>query len=194
MKLQIIIGSSRPGRVSDRVAKWVAKEAANLENTDTELVDLADYDMPLFNEAISPRYNPEYQPTATVQKWLSKLAQADAYAFVTPEYNHSIPAVLKNALDYVKHEFTHRPAAIVSHGGVGGARATEHLKNVLSEVGLIVIPKNVAFVGMLAMNPTIDEHGNADESITNNPHGPQAALKTSLQDLAWYASALKAAR
>jgi len=194
MKLQIIIGSSRPGRVSDRVAKWVEQEAANLENFDIELIDLADYDMPLFNEAISPRYNPDYQPTATVQKWLSKLAQADAYVFVTPEYNHSIPAVLKNALDYVKNEFVHRPAAIVSHGGVGGARATEHLKNILSEVGLIVIPKNVAFVGMLAMNPTIDEQGNADQSITGNPHGPQAALKAALQDLAWYSSALKAAR
>lgn len=194
MKLQIVVGSDRQGRVSHRIAKWVANEAAKLEGFELEVVDLIDYDIPLFDEAVSPRYNPDYKPNASAQAWLEKLAEADAYVFVTPEYNHSIPGVLKNALDYVKDQFAHKPATIVSHGAVGGARAAEHLKNILNEVGLVVTPQNVAFVGLIAMNPTIDEEGNADESITSNPYGPQSALTAALQDLSWYAGALSTAR
>ena len=122
MKLHVIIGSTRPNRSTDRVAKWVANEAKNLEGTTVELVDLADYNIPFFDEAISPRYNPNRQINPEAGKWVNKLAEADAYIFVTPEYNHSITGVLKNALDFVTSELVQKPATVVGHGGVGGAR------------------------------------------------------------------------
>ena len=87
MKLQVIVGSVRQGRVSDKVAQWVAKEAQTLPDTEVEVLDLVDYPMPFFDEEISPAYNPSRKPIPEVKKWLDKLAEADAYALVTPEYN-----------------------------------------------------------------------------------------------------------
>lgn len=194
MKLQIIVGSTRPGRVSDRVAKWVVNEAKLLENTEVETVDLIDYDLPMFDEAISPRYNPNREPNAVAKQWLDKLAEADAYVFVTPEYNHSITGALKNALDYIDNQFTQKPATVVSHGSVGGARAAEQLKLILLETGLAVIPAAVAFVGMLAMNPTIEENGDLQQDVKDQPYGPQTALSGALSQLKWYSDALSAAR
>jgi NAD(P)H-dependent FMN reductase len=123
MKLAVIIGSTREGRKTPAQAKWAANTAKEMDGVDAELVDLRDYPMPFFNEAISPRYNPERQVSPEVKPWLSKLEEFDAYIFVTPEYNHSITGVLKNALDYLTWEFVHKPGAVISHGSAGGARA-----------------------------------------------------------------------
>ena len=195
MKIQIIVGSTRPGRATSLLAKWVALEAANLEATEVEVVDLADYDLPFFNEAISPRYNPNRQPDAEVQKWLDKIAEGDAYVYVTPEYNHSIAGVLKNAIDYLTYEMAQKPATVVAHGSVGGARATMHLKEILSESQAVIVPAAVAFGFMIAMGGVLDEDGNLlDESVKANPYGPQAALKKALTDLTWFGNALKVAR
>jgi NAD(P)H-dependent FMN reductase len=196
MKLQIIIGATRPGRSTDQLAKWVALEAKNLPGAEVEVVDLADYEMPIFNEAISPRYNPERQPEPAVQKWIDKIAEADAYVYVTPEYNHSIPGVLKNAIDFLTYEMARKPATVVSHGTVGGARAAMHLKEILSESRAIILPSAVAFTaGMIVMGNVFDEEGNlADETVRNNPYGPQTALKTALTELQWASDALAAAR
>src|SRR3954471_19006353 len=128
MKIQVIVGSTRPGRITERMAKWAEHELQSFPDVDVELVDLADYDMPLFDEAISPRYNPHRTPRPVVQKFLDKIAEADGYVVVTPEYNHSIPGVLKNAFDYLTFQMAKKPVAIMSHGTVGGARAAEHLK------------------------------------------------------------------
>jgi NAD(P)H-dependent FMN reductase len=122
MKVQIIIGATREGRISDRLAKWVAKEAESLDSTEVELVDLRDYPMPLFNEAVSPQYSPDRQPKPGVKKWLDKVAEADAYVLVTPEYNRSYPAVLKNAIDYLDFQMAKKPVALVAHGSTGGAQ------------------------------------------------------------------------
>ncbi|MDB5175822.1 MAG: NADPH-dependent reductase [Candidatus Saccharibacteria bacterium] len=196
MKLQIIVGATRPGRSTDQLAKWVALEAKNLPGAEVEIVDLADYEMPIFNEAISPRFNPDRVPEPTVQKWIDKIAEADAYVYVTPEYNHSIPGVLKNAIDFLTYEMVRKPATVVSHGTVGGARATMHLKEILSESRAIVLPSAVAFTaGMIVMGGVFDEEGNlADEAVRNNPYGPQTALKTALTELQWASDALSAAR
>lgn len=194
MKLQIIIGSTRPGRMSDRVAKWVNQQATSVNGITTEIVDLADYDLPFFDEAISPRYNPNREPNEVAKQWLAKLSEADSYIFVTPEYNHSTTGVLKNALDYVDYQFTHKPAAVVSHGSVGGARGAEHLKLILFELGLAVIPPAVAFVGALGMNPVIDENGNLQQDVKDQPYGPQTALATVVTELKWYSDALATAR
>lgn len=194
MKVQVIVGSTRPGRATLSVAKWVAADAANVEGAEVELVDLKDYPMPFLDEAISPRYNPNRQPAPEVQKWLDKIAEAEAYVFVTPEYNHSIPGVLKNAIDFMTYEMKQKPAAIVSHGGVGGARAATHLKEVLSEAAATIIPSGVQFVGYVAQGGLIDENGVLDEAIKANPYGPQGALTGMLKDLDWHARAMTAAR
>lgn len=116
MKLGIIVGTTREGRQTIKQAKWVAANAAALEDVEVSLIDLADYQMPFFAEAVSPRYNPARVIDPTVQKYLDKLAEQDAYIFVTPEYNHSIPGVLKNSFDYVDFQMKRKPSAIVSHG------------------------------------------------------------------------------
>jgi len=194
MNLQIIVGSTRPGRASLSVAKWVASEAKNSPDTQVELVDLAEYDLPFFDEAISPRYNSDRKPAPEVQKWLDKINQADAYVFVTPEYNHSVSGVLKNSIDFFVNELNQKPAAVVSHGGVGGARAATHLKEILSESKATIIPSGVQFVGYVNQGGLIDDKGVLDATIKANPYGPQGALQGMLSDLKWHSDALSAAR
>lgn len=194
MKLQVIIGSTRPGRATKSLSKWVAAEAANVSDAQVEIVDLADYGLPFFDEPVSPRYNTNRKPAPEVQKWLDKIGEADAYIFVTPEYNHSVSGVLKNSIDFLTSEMKQKPAAIVSHGGVGGARAATHLKEILSESAATVIPSGVQFVGYIAQGGLIDENGVLDEVIKANPYGPQGALTGMLADLKWHSDALAAAR
>lgn len=194
MKIQVIVGSTRPGRATLSLAKWVAADAANLAGAQVELVDLADYAMPFFNEPVSPRFNPNRQPAPEVQKWLDKIAEADAYVFVTPEYNHGTTGVLKNAIDYLTSEMKQKPAAVVSHGGVGGARAAVQLKEILSESAATIIPSGVQLVGYIAQGGIIDENGVLDEKVKANPYGPQGALTAMLNDLQWHSDALAVAR
>jgi NAD(P)H-dependent FMN reductase len=192
MKLQVIVGTTRPGRVTDRVAKWVANEAKNLEDTTVEIVDLMGYPMPFLDEPISPRYNPNRHINDQAGKWVNKLNEADAYVFVTPEYNHSIPGVLKNALDYVTSELSRKPATVASHGTVGGARATMHLKEILSESQAAIVPKQVALIGHAGEN--LSEDGVLSPELAANPYGPQTSLKMALNDLKWYSDVLGEAR
>jgi NAD(P)H-dependent FMN reductase len=193
MKLGVIIGSTRQNRQTPNQAKWITKAAEQIEGVEVELVDLKDYPMPFFDEPISPRYNPDRKIDPAAVPWLNKLESFDAYVFVTAEYNHSIPGVLKNALDYVTWEFVRKPAAVVSHGGAGGARAAIQLKVILSESKAvpIPIPSPLAVVGM---SEKIDEEGNLSEELKANPYGPQKALEAMLADLKWHSDALADAR
>ena len=194
MNIQVIVGSTRPGRATLSVAKWVAAEAANLPSANVEIVDLADFGLPFFDEAISPRYNPDRKPAPKVQKWLDKIAEADAYVYVTPEYNHSIAGVLKNAIDFLTYEMKQKPVAVVSHGGVGGARAATHLKEILSEAAGTIIPSGVQLVGYVNQGGLIDENGVLDATVKANPYGPQGAVIGMMADLQWHSDALAAAR
>lgn len=191
MKLQVILGSTRPGRVSERIAKWVVNTANTAEGVEAELVDLKDYPLDFFNEVASPRYNQNRQITPAMKKWLDKVAEADAYIFVTPEYNHSIPGVLKNAIDYITSEITKKPATVVSHGTVGGARATMHLKEILNESGATIIPRQIA---MTKPTDQLSEQGELSETAKAQPYGPAHSLSSLLEDLKWYSDALAAAR
>jgi NAD(P)H-dependent FMN reductase len=193
MKLQVIIGSTRPGRVSERIAHWTAHEAKNLAGTTVEVVDLRDYDLPFFNEPISPQYNPERKPDPIVKKWLQKLDEAEAYVLVTPEYNRSTSAVLKNALDFLDFQFKNKPVAVVAHGSSGGAQAAASLRGVLAGVKSFMTPTTTYVLGRA--NELIDESGElVDEEIRKNPYGPQVALQGTLAELKWYSDALSAAR
>lgn len=192
MKLQIIVGSTRPNRVSDRIAKWVAKEAADLADTQVELIDLADYPLPMLDEHISPQYNPNRQPNEQAKKWLAKAGEADAYVIVTPEYNRSIPAVLKNALDYIDFQFAKKPVAIVAHGSTGGAQAVSHLRGIIPGLQAVTVPAATYLIGR--GNEMIDEEGNLNAELKAQPYGPRAALQNTLQQTKWYGDALAAAR
>lgn len=191
MKLQIIAGTTRPARTTPRMSRWIAKTAQSMDGVEAELVDLLDYPLPFMDEPVSPRHNPDRQPSAATQKWLDKIAGGEAYVFVTPEYNHSIPGVLKNALDYLTFELAKKPATIASHGSVGGARAAMHLKEILSESKAAIIPSQVA---LPAMSDKIDVEGNLSAEQAALAYGPQTALQNMLEELKWYSDALTAAR
>ena len=192
MKLQVIVGSTREGRKSLQFSKWIANTAKDNKDLEVEIVDLIDYNLPMFNEAVSPRYNPERKVEGDVKKFLDKIAEADAYVFVTPEYNHSLSGVLKNALDYTGYELNKKPAATATHGSVGGARAAEHLKMILSECRAVIVPINLHFNHFI--NGNIDEEGNLIKEMKELQYGPHTTVNTMLSELVWYAEALKIAR
>lgn len=192
MKVQVIIGSVRPGRVTERVAKWVATETEQqIEGSQVELVDLKDYPLPLFDEAASPQYNPDRQPEGVVKQWLDKLAEADAYVIVSPEYNRSIPGPMKNALDYIDFQLKQKPVALVTHGSTGGAQAMANYRAVLPQLFAVTVPEPTFITGAAQI---LNEQGELDKEAKANPYGPHTALSGTLASLLWYSRALGAAR
>jgi NAD(P)H-dependent FMN reductase len=187
-KIAVIIGATREGRISDRLAKWVAEEAAKV--ADTETLDLRDYPMPFYEEAISARYNPERKPVPAIAKWLNKLTEFDGFVIVTPEYNRSMPAILKNAIDVVAHEINDKPVALVGHGSSGGAQAIATLRMALPGIGAVTLPQALFFTDRVG--DAIDEEGALKTELADNPYGPQANLKTQMETLVKYADALRA--
>lgn len=188
-KIAVIIGTTRTGRVTDRLAKWVANEIEG--KADVEIVDLADYPMPFADEQ-SPRFNPERKAVPEVQKWLDKMAEFDGYVFVTPEYNRTISGVLKNAFDQIDYQMNEKPSATVSHGSVGGAFATSTLRDIIPQLGSVLVPSNVFFGGRV--DELIDTEGELAEEHKANPWGPQVMLEGTVKQLVWIADALKSAK
>jgi NAD(P)H-dependent FMN reductase len=191
MRLAVIVGTTRKNRQTVKQAKWVANTADTIDGVEAEIIDLADYPMPFFDEPVSPRYNPAREIDPTAKKFLDEVASYDAYVFVTPEYNHSIPAVLKNVFDYMDWQMVRKPAGIVSHGTVGGARAAMHLKEIISEAQAVPMSK---FVALHGMSELINEAGQLSAEAKANPYGPQSQLDALLADLVWYGEVLAAAR
>ncbi|WBB89675.1 NAD(P)H-dependent oxidoreductase [Verrucosispora sp. WMMC514] len=146
IKVGLVVGSSRPGRRGPTVAGWVADTAtghpaARAGEVTVELVDLAEQRLPLLDEPVPARFG-DYRHEHT-RRWSSVAAACDAFVFVTPEYNSSIPAVLKNAIDYLDAEWRGKPAGVLTYGVRGGGRAAEHLRPILAEVGMAVLPDHV---------------------------------------------------
>jgi len=167
--VQIIVGSVREKRVGRKVAEWFMETGADRDDLELELVDLKDIDLPMFNEPNHPKsgnYVHDY-----TKAWSETVARADGYVFVTPEYNHSFPPALKNAIDYLNNEWQYKPAGFVSYGGVAaGTRAVQALKPVLACFQMAFIFENVhiPFVGSL-----FDEEGNF-----NPPDGLNDSART----------------
>ena len=141
MRIAIIIGSTRPGRKAEAVAKWVYEIAQNRSDAEFELVDIKDFDLPLLDEPVSPIMG-QYTHQHT-KIWSAKIASFDAYVFVTPEYNHGTSGALKNAIDFLYHEWVNKAAGFVSYGGAAGARAAEQLRLVLAEVQIATVRNQV---------------------------------------------------
>jgi NAD(P)H-dependent FMN reductase len=136
--LQVIVGSTRPGRKGLAVARWVQRLAEEHGGFDVELVDLGELALPVFDEPRHPRLQ-RYTPQHT-REWSAIVGRADAFVFVTPEYNHSFPASLKNALDYLSVEWADKPAGLVSYRGVSaGLRAATALKPVLAALRMVPV-------------------------------------------------------
>jgi NAD(P)H-dependent FMN reductase len=141
-RIGVILGSTRPGRRGEPVARWVMDEAARRADAEFELVDLADYPLPHLDEPLPPSMG-QYQ-NAHTQEWAAAIGRFDGFVFVTPEYNHSTSGVLKNALDYLYAEWNNKAMGVVSYGAVGGARAAEHLRLVAGELQMADVRTNVA--------------------------------------------------
>ena len=128
----IVLGSTRPGRRAEPVARWVHDVATTRADATFALVDLADHRLPHLDEELPPLAGRYTQPHTL--RWARTIAALDAFVFVTPEYNHSAPGVLKNAIDFLFAEWNDKAAGFVSYGVDGGVRAVEHLRGVLGEL------------------------------------------------------------
>ena len=137
--IQVIIGSTRQNRFSEKPAHYIFEELTKREGVVAELVDLRDWPLPFYDEPISPASNNGNYINEAGKTWAAKIGKADGYIMVTPEYNHGYPAVLKNAIDWVFHEWRNKPVAFVSYGNAGGARAIEQLRQVVIELQMVPI-------------------------------------------------------
>lgn len=141
MKLMVILGSVREGRNGKKVSRWINHAVSEDSRFELDFVDLAELDLPFYNESFSPKYREimgmEYK-NPKGKTWSERVGKADGYLLITPEYNHGYPAVLKNALDWVGNEWANKPVTFVSYsvGGMGGVRAVEQLRQVVPELGL----------------------------------------------------------
>ena len=143
IRVGIVLGSTRPGRNGEAVARWAFDEAKKRSDAEFELLDVQQFALPLLDEPIPPsagRYSREH-----TKAWAAKIASLDAFVFVTAEYNHSVPAALKNALDYLYAEWNNKAAGFVSYGSAGGARAVEHLRGILAELQVATVRSQVMF-------------------------------------------------
>ncbi len=143
LKVGIIVGSTRPGRRGRAVAEWVLEHCRSRPGAEYELIDLLDQPLPHLDEP-RPAAMQQYEHPHT-RSWSATIAGCDGFIFVTPEYNHSIPGVLKNAIDYLLAEWGNKAAGLVGYGTVGGARAVEHLRCVLAEVQVADVRQSLAF-------------------------------------------------
>jgi NAD(P)H-dependent FMN reductase len=190
-KLQIIIGSTRPGRAADQVAPWVIDRAQNHDGFEVEVLDLRDWSLPIFQEylgSVGDLNDPTYSEPV-VREWNRKIKEADAYLMITPEYNHSVPAVLKNAIDsvFLSFAFRNKPLVAVGYsGGIGGGlRAVEHLAQIAIEAEMVPLRTAVIIPQVFE---AFDMAGRPINPVTD------ISLGVALDDLKWWSDILEGAR
>ncbi|HMQ40278.1 MAG TPA: NAD(P)H-dependent oxidoreductase [Paracoccus sp. (in: a-proteobacteria)] len=188
-KIAVIIGSTRKTRFADKPAAWLMEQVAKRDDMAFELVDLRDYELPFFDEMASNLWMPSSDPKAVA--WQNKVGEFDGYIVLTAEYNHSITGALKNALDQAYKEWNHKPMAAVGYGGVGAARAIEHLRGIAVELQMVPTRNAVHLGGgeFMKVSP-LGQNGDmaeVDEVL-------QPSLNALLDELAWWAKATMAAR
>jgi len=188
-RLAMIIGSTRPTRFADKPATWLASVAAERDDLSLETLDLRDFELPYFAEISSNLHVPSQD--AAVLEWQDALRPFDGYVFVTPEYNHSIPGVLKNALDQAYVEWMRKPFSALSYGGNGGVRAVEHLRAIGIELHMAPV-RNAVAIGGGEIQKVHPFGGNLDMSEIDSILRPSA--NAMFDDLVWWSLALNAAR
>lgn len=188
-RIALVIGSTRPNRFADKPAQWMLGQVQSRGDIDVEVVDLRDHPLPFFAEQGSNRRVPSKDPAAI--RWQQRIAGFDGFIFVVAEYNHSMPGALKNALDQAYVEWNHKPFTAIAYGGVGGARALEHLRGVGVELQMVSTWAAVHIGGsdFYAVSPL-----GADKPIEAIEAGLVQGAKDALDELVWWANATMAAR
>jgi NAD(P)H-dependent FMN reductase len=189
-RIGLIIGSTRPTRFADVPAQWMLKQAQARGDMDVEVIDLRDHPLPFFDEIASNRWMPSRDPQAVA--WQQTLAGFDGFIFVVAEYNHSLTAVLKNALDQAYVEWAHKPFTAIGYGGVGAARAVEHLRGVGSELQMVSTRSMVHLGGgdLMAVHPGFGGKSTMEDIEAHLLPSANAALG----ELLWWVKATMAAR
>ena len=184
IKVGIIVGSTRPGRHADAVANWVLEHAKKRSDAQFEIVDIADFKLPLLDEPVPPSQGQYSQPHT--RAWAQKVASFDAYIFVTPEYNHAPSAALKNAIDFVYGEWNNKAAGFVSYGASSnGGRAVEQLRLVMAELQIADVRAQV----LLSLYTDFVNFGAFKPSAVH-----ENAIATMLDQLVAWGAAMKAVR
>jgi NAD(P)H-dependent FMN reductase len=188
-RIQVIVGSTREGRFSERAAAWVMDRIGGREDLEVELVDLRDYPMPFFDQPRAPAHGLRDYPPEVIP-WAEKVERADGYLVVTSEYNHGYPAVLKNALDQIFPELGREPIAFVGYGNAGGARAIEQLRQVSIEFEMAPL-RHAVHIFPPELRPAIQAPEPFDVELLASL---DERLDTVATDIAWWAEALARAR
>lgn len=186
-KIAVIIGSIRPNRFGDKPAQWIFDHAKAFGAFDVELVDLADYKLPLFDAPASDMWMPSPDPEAL--RWQAKLNEFDGYIVVTAEYNRSIPGALKNAIDWAYKPFIKKAVAYVAYGSVGGARAVEHLRTIMVELQAVSVRHGIHIGGSEFASVFMGQKPWDEVKLTFDAFVPDL-----LNNLAWWTNATKTAR
>ena len=189
LNIKVIAGSTREGRFSDKAAAWIAGEIKKQKEVVVEVLDLRDYDMPFFNEPVSPSFKQEPYKNEAVARFTKKIAEGDAFVIVTPEYSHGTSGVLKNALDWVYQEWNNKPVAFMSYGSVGGARAVEQLRQNVIELQMAPIRASVHIPGEQYF-PVLFGQAGIDELFSSLSKQAEVMIA----QLLWWTRALKNAR
>lgn len=187
--IKVIAGSTREGRFSDKAAAWIAGEIKKQEGVKVEVIDLRDYDMPFFNEPVSPSFKQEPYKNEAVARFTLKIAEGDAFVIVTPEYNHGTSGVLKNAIDWVYQEWNNKPVAFVSYGSVGGSRAVEQLRLIAIELQMAPIRTAVHIPGEQYFSVLFGK-ADVNELFSSQSKNAEAMIV----QLMWWTRVLKNAR
>lgn len=188
-RIAVIIGSTRKARFADKPAQWLMEKVKDHAELDFELVDLRDFDLPFFDEAASNAWVPSQDPRAV--RWQQKVAEFDGYLFVLAEYNHGMPASVKNAFDQDYVGWNRKPVGALAYGSMGGARSLEHLRQVAVELQMVPL-RNAVHIGGSEFFKVWSGGQNAPMSEIEGVL--QGSLKSMLEELVWWTKATKAAR
>jgi NAD(P)H-dependent FMN reductase len=188
-RIAVIVGSTRPTRFADQPAQWIVKQAEARGDLEVERIDLRDFALPFFDEKASNRWLPSEDPEAV--RWQQTLARFDGFIFVVAEYNRSITAALKNALDQAYKEWDRKPFAAIGYGAVGAARAIEHLRQIGIELNMVPVRSAVHIGGadFMAVHPLF-----GNKPIEEIEAHLLPGAKAALDELLWWAKATVAAK
>ena len=189
-RIAVVVGSTRDARFGAKPAEWILQKARARGDWEVELVDIKEFDLPLFNEVASNAWAPSEDPRAIA--WQKKVGDFDGYIFVTAEYNRSIPGSLKNALDQAYVEWNRKAFGIVSYGSVGGTRAAEHLRTIGIELQMASTRAAVHIGGSEFM--TVHPLGGDPKPMSTIEGAIGGSAKGMLEDLDWWTRATMTAR
>lgn len=184
MNIMVILGSSRQGRQGEKVAKWVEKNLSQVDDVTIDFVDVATLDLPFYDEPMPPLMAQSKYSNPKGTAWAERVGKADGFVIVTPEYNHSFPAVLKNAIDWVAYEWFYKPVSFVSYGygSIAGARSVEQLRSVMLELRSVPLHDATHIPGIFQ---AFDEAGEPTDPTLND------SLKATFDELTMMVKKLK---